>query len=94
MKAVVLREFGAPEVLRLEDVSTPVPGIGEVLVEVRSVSVNRTLDLVVRALEAASTGKIRAIIDRTLPLREAAAAHRVLEEERVLGKIILDPKGK
>ena len=46
------------------------------------------------AQEAASTRRIRAIIDRTLPLREAAAAHRVLEEERVLGKIILDPKGK
>lgn len=44
-----------------------------------------------RALEAASGGRIRAIIDRTLPLREAATAHRVLEEERILGKIILDP---
>jgi NADPH2:quinone reductase len=49
MKAVVLREFGAPEVLRLEEVPAPSPGPGEVLVEVHSVSVNRTLDLVVRA---------------------------------------------
>jgi NADPH2:quinone reductase len=44
-----MREFGAPEVMRLEEVPTPVPGEGEVLVRVRAVSVNRTLDLVVRA---------------------------------------------
>jgi NADPH:quinone reductase-like Zn-dependent oxidoreductase len=35
--------------MRLEDVPTPEPGPGEVLVEVHAVSVNRTLDLVVRA---------------------------------------------
>ncbi len=44
-----------------------------------------------RALEAAGAGKIRAIIDRTMPLAEAAAAHRIMEEERILGKIILQP---
>jgi NADPH2:quinone reductase len=49
MKAVVLREFGAPEVLHLEEVTTPAPAPGEVLIKVHSVSVNRTLDLVVRA---------------------------------------------
>lgn len=48
MKAIVLREFGGPEALRLEDVPTPVPGPGEVAIVVRAVSVNRTLDLVVR----------------------------------------------
>ncbi len=48
MKAVVLREFGPPEVLRMEDVPRPAPAPGEVLVEVRAVSVNRTLDLTVR----------------------------------------------
>ncbi len=48
MRAIVLREFGPPEMLRLEDVASPVPAVGEVLVEVRAVSVNRTLDLKVR----------------------------------------------
>src|SRR5688572_23991383 len=49
MKAVVIREFGPPEVMRLEEVPTPVPGPGEVLIRVHAVSVNRTLDLIVRS---------------------------------------------
>jgi NADPH:quinone reductase len=49
MKAIVIREFGAPEVMRLEEIATPIPGPGEVLIRVHAVSVNRTLDLVVRS---------------------------------------------
>jgi NADPH:quinone reductase-like Zn-dependent oxidoreductase len=49
VKAIVIREFGPPSVLRLEDVPTPEPGPGEVLIKVHAVSVNRTLDTVVRA---------------------------------------------
>jgi NADPH:quinone reductase len=49
MKAIVLREFGGPEVLRLNDVPAPMAGPGEILVKVHSVSVNRTLDLIVRS---------------------------------------------
>ena len=44
-----------------------------------------------RALEAAGAGKIRAIIDRTMPLRAAAEAHRIVEQNQISGKIILDP---
>ncbi len=49
MQAIVFHEFGPPNVLRLEDVPTPEPGPGEVLLKVHGVSVNRTLDLVVRS---------------------------------------------
>src|SRR5262245_49367081 len=50
MKAVVMREFGPPEVLHVElDFPDPVPGPDELVVEVHAVSVNRTLDLAVRA---------------------------------------------
>ncbi|MCW3838323.1 zinc-binding dehydrogenase [Sphingomonas canadensis] len=49
MNAIVMHEFGGPEVLRYERFPKPVPGPGEVVVEVHAVSVNRTLDLVVRA---------------------------------------------
>jgi len=49
MQAVVIREFGEPEVMRLEEVPIPTPAPGEVLLRVEAVSVNRTLDLAVRA---------------------------------------------
>jgi len=49
VKAIVFHEFGPPQVLRLEEVATPAPGPGEVLLKVHAVSVNRTLDLAVRA---------------------------------------------
>lgn len=49
MKAIIVREFGPPSVMRLEEVPTPEPAAGEVLIRVHAVSVNRTLDLVVRS---------------------------------------------
>jgi len=49
VKAILIREFGPPSVLRLEEVPTPEPGLGEVLIKIHAVSVNRTLDTVVRA---------------------------------------------
>ena len=47
MQAMVVREYGAPEVIRLEQVATPLPGPGEVLVEVRAVTVNRARDTMI-----------------------------------------------
>ena len=40
MKAVVCTRYGGPEVLRLTDVDIPVPGDGQVLVQVHAVSLN------------------------------------------------------
>jgi NADPH2:quinone reductase len=40
VKAIRVHEFGAPEVLRLEDVPTPSPAAGQVLVRVKAVGVN------------------------------------------------------
>jgi len=45
---MVIREFGGPAVMRWEEIPTPTPGPGEVLIRVHAVSVNRTLDLQVR----------------------------------------------
>ena len=40
MKAIVVREFGGPEVLTLAEVPDPVPGTGQVLVRVHAAGVN------------------------------------------------------
>jgi NADPH:quinone reductase-like Zn-dependent oxidoreductase len=39
----------------------------------------------------AAEGKITPVIDRELPLEQAAEAHRLIDEGRNLGKIILIP---
>jgi putative PIG3 family NAD(P)H quinone oxidoreductase len=41
MRAVILRQYGGPEVLRVETVPDPDPGVGEVLVHVEASAVNR-----------------------------------------------------
>ena len=44
------------------------------------------------AMEAAKEGSIRApIIDRIMPLHEAAEAHRLVEQRIPIGKVLLDP---
>lgn len=40
MKAIRVKEFGGPEVLRLEELADPKPGAGQVVVELRAIGVN------------------------------------------------------
>jgi NADPH:quinone reductase len=40
MKAIVVHEFGGPEVLKYEEIPTPQPGAGQVLVRLHGVGVN------------------------------------------------------
>jgi len=40
MKAIVVHEYGGPEVMKFEDVPTPEPGPGQVLVKVEAAGVN------------------------------------------------------
>lgn len=42
-------------------------------------------------LQAVATGRIRAVIDRTFPLAEAAAAHEFAETAKPLGRIVMKP---
>ncbi len=60
MRAVQYTRFGPPEVLRVNDVPTPQPGPGEILVEVRAASVDAG-ELAFRA------GKLRAISRARFP---------------------------
>jgi NADPH:quinone reductase-like Zn-dependent oxidoreductase len=47
MRGVLVREFGPPEVLRIEEVPRPVPADGEILVKVQAAAVN-PVDAIVR----------------------------------------------
>jgi NADPH:quinone reductase len=40
MRAIVVREFGGPDVMKLEDVPQPAPGPGQILIRVRAIGVN------------------------------------------------------
>jgi NADPH2:quinone reductase len=40
MKAIVVREFGGPEVLKVEEIPAPKPGTGQVVVRIRAAGVN------------------------------------------------------
>ena len=53
MKAIIVREFGAPEVMKLEEVETPTPNKNQVLVRVNAAGVN-PVDTYIRAGQYAS----------------------------------------
>jgi zinc-binding alcohol dehydrogenase/oxidoreductase len=54
MKAIVLRQPGGPEQLRLDEIPTPAPGPGQVLVKLKAAALNRR-DLLVRSREQYQT---------------------------------------
>ncbi|MBI4270908.1 MAG: zinc-binding dehydrogenase [Candidatus Rokubacteria bacterium] len=45
-----------------------------------------------RILQLAHEGKLRPVVDRVLPLREARVAHQLLEDRQQFGKVILVPE--
>src|ERR1700756_606847 len=49
MKAIVIHQFGPPEVLKYEDVPDPTPRLGEIRVQIHAATVNRVLDVSLRA---------------------------------------------
>jgi NADPH:quinone reductase-like Zn-dependent oxidoreductase len=49
MKAIVIHQFGPPDVLRYEEVPDPMPRLGEIRIRVHAATVNRVLDVSLRA---------------------------------------------
>ena len=43
------------------------------------------------ALRMVAAGAVRPVVDRTLPLEDAAAAHRLVEDNAVAGRVVLIP---
>lgn len=56
MKAIVIHEFGSPDVLRYEDLPDPAPRAGEIRIAVHAATVNRVLDVSVRAGKETARG--------------------------------------
>ncbi|MFZ1923403.1 MAG: zinc-binding dehydrogenase [Xanthobacteraceae bacterium] len=56
MKAIVIHEFGPPGVLRYQDVPDPVPLQGEIRIAVHAATVNRVLDVSLRAGKETARG--------------------------------------
>jgi NADPH:quinone reductase-like Zn-dependent oxidoreductase len=56
MKAIVIHEYGPPDVLRYEDVPDPAPRAGEIRIAVHAATVNRVLDVSLRAGKEGARG--------------------------------------
>ncbi len=62
MKAIVIHEFGPPEVLRYEELPDPIPRTGEIRIKVHAATVNRVLDVSLRAGKEMARGAVLPLI--------------------------------
>jgi NADPH:quinone reductase len=62
MKAIVIREYGPPDVLRYEEWPDPVARSGEIRIKVHAATVNRVLDVSLRAGKEMARGAVLPLI--------------------------------
>ena len=62
MKAIVLHKYGPPDVLSYEDVPDPVAREGEIRIRIHAATVNRVLDVSLRAGKEAARGPVLPLI--------------------------------
>src|SRR5439155_24004711 len=62
MKAIVLHKYGPPDVLSYEDVPDPVAREGEIRIRIHAATVNRVLDVSVRAGKEGHRGPVLPLI--------------------------------
>ena len=91
MKAMVIREFGGPDVLRWEEVPTPTPGPEEVVVRVHAVSVNRTLDVQVRQ-DGGGYGTVLPLVLGNDPSGVVVAVGQGVEQLHVDQRVAVAPR--
>ena len=82
MKACVVREFGGPEVIQYEEIPTPEPRDGEVLVRVGAVSINRSFDVTARTGKSVHGASLPLIMGVD-PSGEITAVGSGVKSERV-----------
>jgi NADPH2:quinone reductase len=52
---------------------------------------DRAYEMIARHLRDIAAGQLRAVIDRTFPLWQAAAAHAYIESRQAVGRVVLTP---
>ncbi len=62
MKAIVIHQYGPPDVLEVRDVPDPAPGDGEIRIRIHAATVNRVLDVSVRAGNEGARGPVLPLI--------------------------------
>ena len=62
MKAIVIHEFGPPDVLKYQDVPDPQPREGEIRIRIHAATVNRVLDVSLRAGKEGARGPMLPLI--------------------------------
>jgi NADPH:quinone reductase len=62
MKAIIMHEYGAPDVLRYEEWPDPAPRSGEIRIKVHAATVNRVLDVSLRAGKEMARGAVLPLI--------------------------------
>ena len=103
MKAVIMLGTGGVEVLTIGDVTKPMPKENQVLVRVMATSVIGSVlrsrpvaekgaivaEFTKRVLPKFADGTIVPLIEKVFPLDDVIEAHRMMEEDRHFGKIVL-----
>ncbi len=62
MKAIVIHHYGPPDVLKYQDVPDPAPAQGEIRIRIHAATVNRVLDVSVRAGNEGARGPVLPLI--------------------------------
>jgi NADPH2:quinone reductase len=55
------------------------------------IATDRVHDTIQRLIEDVHAGTLKVLIDKTFPLKDAAAAHRYIESRQAVGRVLLIP---